>query len=283
MLHRTRGPVLAMAAMVLSLGACKPQSTLRDEAAPSARASIAPPVASAASPAAPSASSPPAPRAAGSGPAGDAPKLRIDIGRAELESTGFVHVLGEVHNETGQPVQRIQVYIDLLDAQGNVLAVDGVTRKPPADLGLVSGERAIGEVVYVPAGGTTPFHYIRDAKKIRGTYAGQRARAVAGAAPATFPIATIDSPRAAHLERDQMMLEGSFKVEGAPCRSPRALFGFYDASGKLVDVAEPRKNALAEWFQKDVSPAQTIAFKGQATVTGAPGAKTKTWGACALR
>ncbi len=211
----------------------------------------------------------------------DMSKLRLVPGRAGLEETGFVHVYGEVINETGQPVEAVTVAVDLLDAQGKSLDVGGWLSVHKKEIGAPARETARGEIHYVPAGGSTPFHYVRDTKKIQGTYASHKLSVTARPVTGPMPTAQIDGPSTEKGQGNLVMLKGTFKVTGAEsCRSPKALFGFYDGSGKLLDIVEPHQDALDAYFQKEVTPGQAIAFEGKSYPEGGTGAKMKTWASC---
>src|SRR5687768_3102709 len=154
---------------------------------------------------------------AGAAPASsvDSSKLRLVPGRAGLEDTGFVHVYGEVINETGQAVENGTVHVDLLHAQGKSVGVGGWLSVHKKEIGAPAGETARGDVPYVPAGGSTPFHSIRDTKKIQGTYASHKLSVTARPARGPKPTAEIEAPQAQKGQADLVMLKGTFKVTGS--------------------------------------------------------------------
>jgi hypothetical protein len=220
----------------------------------------------------------PAKTTAAAAAAVDASKLRVEVGRAGLEDESYVHIFGEVHNDTGQPIEAVKVHIELLDAKGAPLEVGGWHRE------VMKEELALGEMHYVPAGGSTPFHYIRDAKKIKGTYGSHRIRATARPRTTPMPTVAIEGLSAKPQDMGQVDLKGTFKVTGTvACRSPEAHVGFFDANGKLVDIVTPHNSALDTWFQKSLPAGQSVAFEGKSFPQGggkAAGTKTKVWGSC---
>jgi len=214
----------------------------------------------------------------------DMAKLRLVPGRAGREDTGFVQIYGEVVNETGQPIENVKVHVDLLDAQGKSLDVGGWLSTYKEEIGAQRGEVALGEIRYIPAGGSTPFHYVRDTSKIKGTYASHKLTVTAQPVSGSMPTATIDAPQAVKGDNDLVMLKGTFKVTGSEaCRSPNAFFAFYDANGHVMDIVDPHKNALDGFFQKELTPGQTIAFEGKSYPRGGTGAKMKVWASCDYR
>lgn len=212
-------------------------------------------------------------------PAVSPSSLRLEVGRAGLEDTSFVQIFGEVFNETGQPIENVVVHVELLDKDGKPLDVGGWHRE------IMHEELARGEVQWVPAGASTPFHYIRDASKIKGTYASHRLTVTARPArSASMPLAAVEGITTTPRDFDQVDLKGTLRVTGtAPCRSPEAMFGFY-VDGKLVDIVSPHKSALEPYFQKDLAAGQSIAFEGKSFPRGggkSPSTKVKAWGVCA--
>lgn len=222
----------------------------------------------------------------------DPSKLKIEVGRAGLQETNFVEIYGEVHNNTGQAIEFVTVHIDLLDKSGNTLDVGGWHREitrgggdgSPPRVPIQSAETARGELHYVPAGGSTPFHYIRDASKIKGTYSGHRLSVTARTRSQPIPTATVDGLTTKNGELGQVDLKGTYKVTGSvDCRSPMALVGFYDDKGKLVDLVTPHHSALEGYFQKKLAAGQSVAFEGKSFPFGATNdiqRKTKVWATC---
>jgi hypothetical protein len=253
-------------AAVAALIACQPTNAIagEPEAAPTAAAAAAPKKAL-------------TPKS-GSQQQADPSKLKIEVGRAGLQETNFVEIYGEVHNNTGQPIEFVTVHIDLLDKAGNALDVGGWHRE------VHNAETARGELHYVPAGGSTPFHYIRDASKIKGTYGGHRLTVTARTRTAPMPTATIEGLTTKTGEFGQVDLKGNYKVTGSvDCRSPMALVGFYNEKGQLVDVVTPHHSALEGYFQKKLAAGQSVAFEGKSFPFGGGGTnqwKTKVWATC---
>jgi len=207
----------------------------------------------------------------------DASKLRLEVGRAGLTDSNFVEIFGEVHNDTGQPIEWVKINIELVDKDGNALDVGGWHRE------VVNAEHARGELHYVPAGGSTPFHYIRDASKIKGTYAGQKMTVTARPRTGPMPTAVVEGLNATPRDLGQVDLKGTLKITGTvDCRSPMAVVGFYDEkTNKLIDLVHPHKSALEAHFQKKVAAGQSIAFEGKSFPKGATAnSKTKVWAVC---
>ena len=207
--------------------------------------------------------------------AADPAKLKIEVGRAGLQETNFVEIYGEVQNNTGQAIEFVTVHIDLLDKAGNPLDVGGWHRE------VHNAETARGELHYVPAGGSTPFHYIRDASKIKGTYGSHRLTVTARTRTAPMPTAAIEGLTTKSGEFGQVDLKGTYKVTGSlDCRSPMALVGFYDDKGKLMDLVSPHHSALEGYFQKKLAAGQSVAFEGKSFPHGGEQKKTKVWAIC---
>jgi hypothetical protein len=264
--HMSKNTSLGFAVLAATLIACQPTSAIAGEPAPK----------KASTPKAASSSS-----TTTKTTTADPSKLKIEVGRVGLQETNFVEIFGEVHNNTGQAIEYVTVHIDLLDKAGNPLDVGGWHRE------VHNAETARGEIHYVPAGGSTPFHYIRDAAKIKGTYGGHRltvtARARSSSAP--MPTAAIEGLTTKNSDLGQVDLKGTLKVTGSvDCRSPMALVGFYDDKGKLVDLVTPHHSALEGYFQKKLAAGQSVAFEGKSFPFGANPTtdqrKTKVWAIC---
>jgi hypothetical protein len=213
----------------------------------------------------------PAP-APGSDPASSG-KIRIINSRGYVSESGFVVILGEVVNDTGSWIDTIGVDVTLLDASGKPLNVDSIAAADGHSEGVVP-ERSV-----LAPGERSPFKYLRDVKKLSGTYEYHELAAHARAAKheEKISVTNVASSREA---------TGWWKASGTltnagdrPCRFPQAVIAFYSADGKLYDVssAVPKddKNALV--------PGEAWSFDRPAALEdeSAAAKEVKVWGTCA--
>lgn len=186
--------------------------------------------------------------------------LEIVEGRAFLDPmTNFVKIAGEVRNNSPYWVVSPRIDVELFDADGKKLSVSSIAVAAAADAGRPNAEDATrAERVYVPPGGTAVFQYLRDAKKIGGTYASHRLSVSAHKA-STPPEVKLDGFSITRLTAE---LGPDFRAEGklsntgsVGCRSPRVVLGFYDDAGKLLHA---KSALLGDHFAKTLEPSQSI-------------------------
>jgi hypothetical protein len=203
-------------------------------------------------------------------PPGDAPSgpaqavsanLQIMVGRAGVDrDTGFVEIFGEVRNDTGEWILTPRIDVDLLDARGESLGVKSVATAVAEDMGkgdALDSTYALRD--FVPPGEVAPFHYIRDAKKIGGTYASHRLRASARAIPAAeAPVVVIEGFSHESDKHGTLLARGVIRNTGTVgCRSPEAIVAAYDAGGKLFKLESDEPE---EYSQKVLGPGESVAF-----------------------
>ena len=186
--------------------------------------------------------------------------LEIVEGRAFLDPvTNFVKIAGEVRNNSPHWVVSPRIDVELFDADGNKLSVSSIAVAAAADAGRPNADDAArAERVYVPPGGTAVFQYLRDAKKIGGTYASHRLSVSAHKADAP-PEVKLDGFAITRLTEEfgpDFRAEGKLSNTGSVgCRSPRVVLGFYDDAGKILHA---KLALLHDHFAKTLEPSQSI-------------------------
>jgi hypothetical protein len=214
----------------------------------------------------------------------DPPKLVVVEGRSGVFDE-FVHVVGEVKNETATPLQFVKVTIDLLDASGKPLDVVGWHKIAAREAHVPDDERAYVDVPYLPAGASAPFHYIRDVRKIRGTYARHRLRASGVPAPANGPIARVEDVTMTLGAFDTVQVEGKVRVvSSVPCAKASAFVGFFDAKGTMIEEGTvfevPGDNA---GLPATIGPGETARLSGHHSFALAGAATSvRAWASCAF-
>lgn len=212
----------------------------------------------------------------------DTSKLRIVEGKTGTDpETGYLHLYGVVTNETGQPVEGVKVTLELFDPSGAPIDVDGWHKVAQKEAHAGDKEYTRGEVHYLPPGASTPYHYLRDPHKMKGTYGSHKLTATARARTAPMPTAQIASVTTTVVPNGfgEVTLRGTFVNGREPCRSPTAFFGFFEGA-KLVALVTPHQNALDTHFQKKLSPGQSIPFEGKSFPQAPANAQVKTWASC---
>lgn len=199
--------------------------------------------------------------------------LTVIEGRAEVEDTGFLHILGLIRNDTGKWIESPKVHVLLLDANGKNISVDSIA----AAEGF--GESALGMLHNVPPGEVSPFHYIRDVKKLARPYASHKLEPKAfltdGRYHASVADVKIDKEHVGKTE--YWRVSGKVTNGGKPCLNPQAVIALYDATGKLVDT----RTGLTEWDVKNQWPTGgSLAFKTGPMDTKGVYASSKQWGDC---
>ncbi len=199
--------------------------------------------------------------------------LTVIEGRAEVEDTGFLHIIGLIRNDTPKWIESAKVSVLLFDADGKPIGVDSIA----AAEGF--GESALGMRHNVPPGEVTPFHYIRDIKKLARPYASHKLE------PRAFPSDPSYDASASDVKIDKetigkneyWRISGNVKNAGKPCINPQAVIALYDQSGKIVDT----RSGLTEWEVKNQWPTGgSLAFKTGPIDTKGLIASSKVWGDC---
>lgn len=199
--------------------------------------------------------------------------LTVIEGRAEVEETGFLHIIGLIRNDTSKWIESPKVHVQLLDAQGKPISVDSIA----AAEGF--GESALGMRHNVPPGEVSPFHYIRDVKKLARPYASHKLEPKAFPADASFDatVADVKIDKETVGKTEYWRFSGSVKNAGKPCINPEAVIALYDASGKIVDTA----SGLTVWDVKNTWPTgASLPFKTGPVDTKGVIASSKVWGDC---
>jgi len=188
-------------------------------------------------------------------------KLVVVAGRAGLkEDTGFVEIFGEVRNNTGGWILTPRIDVDLLDASGRSLGVKSIATAVAEDMGQENAlDFTYADRDFVPPGEVAPFHYIRDTKKIGGTYASHRLNVSARPIPAAeAPVVVIEGFSTKSDEDGRLLARGVIKNTGTVgCRSPEAIVAAYDSNGKLFKL---ESDVPEKYFQQFLDPGASVAF-----------------------
>jgi hypothetical protein len=200
-------------------------------------------------------------------------------GRARLDTeTGFLKIPGEIRNDTGQWITSACVSVRLFDAAGKELTTSSIATAVSEDLGREPGEFVYSDRTFIPPGEVAVFQFLRDVKKIRGSYASHRlsvtARPVSGA-PAVA-LRGLATPKGGD---GRLGARGQIENTGAVgCRSPKAVLGLYAADGKIVATTTVQPDAM---FQKVLAPRGSVAFALESVGDHGPGVATvKAWADC---
>ncbi|MCC6662924.1 MAG: hypothetical protein IT375_04225 [Polyangiaceae bacterium] len=199
--------------------------------------------------------------------------LSVIEGRSGVEDTGFLHIIGEIRNDTSKWIESPKVAVVLMDAQGKPIGVDSIAA---AD-GF--GESALGMRHNVPPGEVSPFHYIRDIKKLARPYASHKLEPKAFPADSSFnaTVADVKTDKENIGKTEYWRITGTVKNAGKPCSNPEAVIAFYDAAGKIVDT----RAGLTEWDVKNAWPAgASLPFKTGPVENKWSFTTTKVWGDC---
>lgn len=199
--------------------------------------------------------------------------LTVIEGRAGVEDTGFLHIVGLIRNDTPKWIESAKVSVVLLDAEGKPIGVDSIA----AAEGF--GESALGMRHNVPPGEVTPFHYIRDIKKLARPYASHKLEPRAFPSDGRFDAHAVDVKidKETIGKSEYWRFSGTVKNAGKPCSNPEAVIALYDASGKIVDT----RSGLTEWEVKNEWPSNgALPFKTGPVDTKGVIASSKVWGNC---
>ena len=165
--------------------------------------------------------------------------LSVIEGRSGVEDTGFLHIIGEIRNDTSKWIESPKVAVVLMDAQGKPIGVDSIAA---AD-GF--GESALGMRHNVPPGEVSPFHYIRDIKKLARPYASHKLEPKAFPADSSFnaTVADVKTDKENIGKTEYWRITGTVKNMVLHDRSGRAIVKVVLA--KTNDPAEVRRVLLA--------------------------------------
>jgi hypothetical protein len=180
-------------------------------------------------------------------------KVMVDelSGDPKEDNFRYFKVWGELTNKSSKWVEQIVGDIRYYDAAGKELGIDSISTAVKEDVGDDSpGERVSSEVMYVAPGATVPMHHIRALSKLKGKYASHKialrpARVVNKHPEVVFEgmqdqVATVANeslPNSNPLEH--RVISGTLRNKGTlGCRDPGLVVGYYDASGKLLDLKD---------------------------------------------
>lgn len=215
-------------------------------------------------------------RAAGPTKAG----VSVTVSHAALHAdSNFVHIIGEVRNDTPDTIHSVRFDVTLLDAKGSRLRVASIVTATREDMGEADADDFVmTEREFVPPGEVAVFHYLRDASKIGGAYGSYKLGKPRYETSSKAPKAVLEGFVATKNADGGFDIAGTIKSAGKTgCRSPRAVLGMYDASGKLVEIGYKEPD---ETFQKDVAPGKSIAFRYTVHNIDGDIASVKAWGDC---
>lgn len=200
--------------------------------------------------------------------------LTIVEGRSGVDKdTGFLHIMGMIKNDTSGHIGAPRVAIDLFDADGKPIGVSSIAAADG------HGESALGMRTNVPPGEMSPFHYIRDIKKLARPYASHKLEAKAWPSAGKFNPVAIDVKIDKEMvgKTEYWRVTGNVKNDGKNCINPAAVVAFFDASGKLQDTSD----GLTVWDVKNEWPSgNSLPFKTGPKDTGGVIVDAKVWGEC---
>jgi hypothetical protein len=188
-------------------------------------------------------------------------KLPLREGQARVEE-GSLMIPGEVTNASGQWVRGVRIDIELFDASGQSIHKD----------------RAYTERDHLAPGEVSPFKFIRDVSKIKGTYARHVLSVTAVPGPSALACAAQDVVVAK--EGSAFRIRGTLKSTGTePCRNAQAVAAGYDASGRGYHVT----GIYPDTEKAGLAPQKTVAFQLLLENHSGKIVDVKTWGACSGR
>lgn len=161
----------------------------------------------------------------------------------------FIHIAGEVKNETGGWISHVKLDLELLDADGKPIMVTGISEGVKQDMGKGADapETILGDRMYVPPGESTPYFYIRDVAKLSGKkYGSHKLKAQARKETSAPKVSVIDLKYKESKEFFEE-LTGTVVVESGKCRSPEPVFVSLMADGK---VRATTNQSVDAYFQK---------------------------------
>jgi hypothetical protein len=196
----------------------------------------------------------------------DPKKLEVVIGKAGLDAeTGFVKIAGEVRNNTGGWIQSIRIDIDYLDAQGVSLRVNSIATAVAEDMGQKDAlDFTYASRHFVPPGEVSPFFYLREAKKIGGTFASYRLAASARRLSASEAPRVVIENFSTERNDDAHLARGFIKNVGSlGCRAPEVVVAVYRADGKLSRALKEGPSQAEEDegnFNRILAPGESVPF-----------------------
>lgn len=171
----------------------------------------------------------------------------------------FIHIAGEVKNETGAWISHVKLYLQLMDTDGKPILVTGISEGVKQDMGLGADapETILGDRMYIPPGESTPYFYIRDVAKLSGKkYGSHKLKAVARKADKA-PKVTVTDFKYTESKDFFETLTGTVVVESGECRSPEPVFVNLLADGK---VRSTTNHPVDSHFQKIAAAGTKVPF-----------------------
>lgn len=207
--------------------------------------------------------------------------LRLVPGAVSYDASGFVHISGEIHNDTGHPVCSPEVEVVLEAGDGKPIAVSSIITATKEGLGRAPVDSVVAERFWLPAGEVAVFTYLRDVKKLGGRVPVEHElRPVAGDCPGPVPTVRVEGFVTRSDDVGSHQVAGTLRNVGqASCRSPKVVLGLYDAAGMLIDATSVQPD---EMFQRLLPPGGTVSFARPAIQDPDTGtiARIETWGDC---
>ena len=227
-----------------------------------------------------------APAAKGDAPSGGGAGQEASAGLTIVEgfagidpvTNEFLHIAGEVKNETGGWVTHVKLYLQIMDTDGKPILVTGISEGVKQDMGLGADapETILGDRMYVPPGESTPYFYIRDVAKLSGKKYGSHKLKVVGRKVDKAPKVTVTDLKYTEAKDFFESLSGNVVVESGECRSPEPVFVHLMADGK---VRATTSHAVDAYFQK-VAPAGTKVPFDRKALSRYGAAKVIAYGTC---
>lgn len=210
--------------------------------------------------------------------------LQIVEGLAGIDArTGFVRIQGEIWNRSSRTVEMPEVIVELFDPAGNPIGVTGFLAEVKKQRKADPLDGVLAERTYLPPGEPAVFEYLRDPNKLAGSrYGSHKLFATARNSAGATPKAAVEGFKYSGGADGFYSVSGAIRNTGsAPCRSPKAVLGFYASDGKL---ALATSELPQETFQKTIAPGQSVAFsrKSIPIPEGIKIKEIKVWGDCSL-
>jgi hypothetical protein len=188
-------------------------------------------------------------------------KLPLSEGPARVEG-GFLIIPGEVTNASGQWIRGVRIDVELFDASGRRIHQD----------------RVHAQRDHIAPGEVSPFKFIRDVAKIKGTYAHHVLSVSAVPGPST--LSCVAEKIVVEREGLAYRIRGTLRSTGSePCRNAQAVAAGYDASGRVYDVAGRYPDTGAGGLApEESSPFHVLLENHSGNIVN-----VKAWGACSGR
>ena len=186
--------------------------------------------------------------------------LKIVEGQAGLDAeTGFIHIAGEVHNQSREWVLRLRLTVELLDASGHPIRVDSISAAVAQDQGWEPQEFIYTQRTYIPSGEVGVFYYIRDAKKLVGRRYASHRLTVASARTAVSPPRVVIDDLQMPVEDGIYTVSGRIRNSGqVRCHSPQVVIGVYGPDGKVLREEHETPDQTS---QKVLEGGQSVPFR----------------------